>query len=72
MKQLQDTDWMPWGKYGPSKGDPRRMEDVPARYLHFLWAEAGLKAEVQIQPVAEYIQRNMSGLQQEYPDGIWE
>lgn len=65
MKQLQDTDKMPFGKH---MGTP--MQDVPASYLHWLWA-AGKKKEVKTCPVADYIQRNIDHLKKEHPDGIW-
>lgn len=28
--------WMPFGKYGPKKNDPRRLRDIPAAYLRWL------------------------------------
>ena len=62
---LSDTDKMPFGKY---KGLP--MQDVPADYLHYLW-QAGLKSKVTTDSVAEYINRSLSALKQEYPNGIW-
>lgn len=46
------------------------MQDVPASYLHWLWTQ-GKSHEVKTDPVAEYINRNLSALKQEYPDGIW-
>ena len=33
---LGDDDPMPFGKYGPKGADPRRMKEVPARYLDWL------------------------------------
>lgn len=65
MKHLTDTDLMTFGKY---KGIP--MQDIPAHYLHYLWTN-GKKHDVKFCPVAEYIQRNLSALKQEYKDGIW-
>lgn len=69
MKQLQDTDPMPFGQY---KGVP--MQDVPASYMHWLWTNErdpmSLKAKAN--PVAEYILRSMAALKDEYPDGVWE
>jgi len=71
MKELQDTDIMPWGKYGPPpKGINARMENIPASYFHWLWTEGGKKFDKQC-PVADYIRRNLKALEQEYPDGIW-
>jgi len=74
MKELQDTDPMPWGKYGPPpKGCGARMENVPASYLFWLWCDEDgpmLKFNKQC-PVADYIRRNLNALKQEYPDGIW-
>lgn len=46
------------------------MQDVPASYLHWLWANG--KAGDKLCPVADYIRRNISTLETEYPDGIWE
>jgi hypothetical protein len=65
MRILTDTDKMPFGKH---KGVP--MQDVPASYLHYLWAN-GLSSDSQSN-VADYIRRNKSALKQEYPDGIWD
>ncbi len=61
---LKDTDAMPFGKH---RGIP--MQDVPARYLHWLWCD-GKKEDKQC-PVADYIRRNLSCLKVEYEDGIW-
>lgn len=70
MTPLQDTDKMPWGKF---KNTP--MQDVPADYFHWLWTgennPSPLKHKVKVCPVADYIQRNMLALQEEYEDGIW-
>lgn len=65
MKQLEDTDIMPFGKY---KGT-HQMQDVPASYLHWLWCN-GLEHD-ETSPVADYIRRNLSVLKHEHPDGIW-
>jgi len=65
MKILQDTDLMPWGKY---KGVP--MQDVPADFMFWLWTERGFENNL-IDPVPEYIRRNLSAFEMEYPDGIW-
>jgi len=68
MKELTDQDLMPFGKHKDT-----RMEDVPASYLHWLWTkEGGLKDEVKTSPVADYIRRNLAGLEKEFPNGIWE
>lgn len=61
---LEDTSPMLWGKY---KGQP--MADVPASYFHWLWSNG--KKDDKFCPVADYIRRNLSGLKQEYEDGIW-
>ena len=55
---------MPFGKH---KGQP--MQDVPAAYLHWLWANG--KSQDKLCPVADYIRRNKSALKQEHPDGVW-
>lgn len=75
MKELQDTDLMPWGKYGPPpKGIGARMENVPASYYHWLWCnEDGPNLQSNKQcPVADYIRRNLNVLKLDYPDGIWD
>lgn len=64
MKTLEDTDLMPFGKY---KG--KQMQDVPAGYLFYLWTH-GLDQD-KSSPVADYIRRNKSVLEKEYPDGVW-
>jgi uncharacterized protein (DUF3820 family) len=68
MIQLNDTDKMPFGKY---KGI--LLQDVPASYFHWLWANENdpMSDKVKIDPIADYIQRNMSALELDYPDGIW-
>ena len=70
MKQLQDTDIMPWGKYSRKPDGPLRMMDVPASYLHWLWTN-GKENETASCQVADYIGRNIDALAKEYPDGIW-
>lgn len=65
MRVLKDEDLMTFGKY---KGTP--MQDVPASYLHWLWVN-GKATDVNC-PVAAYIKANITALQQEHPDGIWE
>jgi hypothetical protein len=68
MKELTDTDLMPWGKY---KGQP--MQDVPASYLHWFWTQpnGGKTHKEGNDPVADYIRANIVALKTEYPDGIW-
>jgi uncharacterized protein (DUF3820 family) len=63
--KLEDLDPMPYGKY---KGVP--MQDVPARYLHWLWTN-GLKDDPR-SDVGDYIRRSVDALKQDYPDGIWD
>jgi len=66
MKQLEDTDLMPFGKH---KGIP--MSDVPASYLHYLWNN-GMKKETKTSNVADYIARNIEALEEENKDLIWD
>ena len=63
MRELSDTDPMPFGKH---KG--RAMQDVPTEYLHFLWLNGLNKDD---KPVANYIRRSLDALKQENPDLIW-
>lgn len=65
MRILKDTDKMPWGKYAGMA-----MQDVPASYFHYMWTQKGLKDD-KVDPVADYIRRNLNALKQEYRDGIW-
>lgn len=65
MKNLTDTDPMPFGKH---KGQP--MQFVPRDYLFWLWTN-GKQHDTQC-PVADYIRRNLEALKDEYPDGVWE
>lgn len=50
------------------------MQDVPASYFHWLWTNERdpMSKKVKVDPVADYIQRNMGALKLEHPDGIWE
>ena len=68
MNQLLDLDPMPFGKFGKTT-PPTLMQDVPASYLHYLWATG--KKEDKTCPVADYIRRNLDALKHEHPDGIW-
>jgi Putative quorum-sensing-regulated virulence factor len=65
VKELQDTDEMPFGKHRGVL-----MQDVPAAYFHWLWSN-GMRNEVKTSTVADYIYRNLDALKKEYPDGIW-
>jgi hypothetical protein len=69
MTRLQDSDKMPWGRW---KGT--LMGKVPASYFHWLWTNERdpMSRKAKVDPVADYIQRNMDALMQEHPDGIWE
>ena len=61
--KLTDTCPMPFGKH---KGEP--MQDVPARYFHYLWTN-GVKEEKG--SVHDYIEESIHALEMDYPDGIW-
>jgi uncharacterized protein (DUF3820 family) len=64
MKELRDTNPMPFGKY-----EGEEMQDVPASYLHWLWVNG--KEHDKLCPVADYIRRNKTVLEKEHPDGLW-
>jgi hypothetical protein len=64
MKELSDTDPMPWGMH---RG--KQMAEIPADYLFYLWTHG--KKEDKWCPVADYIRRNKSALELEHKDGIW-
>jgi len=64
--ELTDDDPMPFGKYGPPpKGQGKKMKDVPASYLLWLYDE-GTKHK----GVHGYIEANLDCLQQECPGWI--
>jgi uncharacterized protein (DUF3820 family) len=63
MKILEDRDPMPFGKH---RG--LAMEDVPASYMFWLWTEGDVEHEET--PVSQYIRRNLSAYEMEYPDGV--
>jgi uncharacterized protein (DUF3820 family) len=65
MKELLDTDKMPFGKY---KGT--LMMNVPASYFHWLWTN-GMDEKTELDPVANYINNNLSALKKEYKDSLW-
>ena len=67
MTLLTDNDPMPFGRY-----EGRKMERVPASYLH--WCYTKIKREEASDDalaVFDYIDRNMTSLKAEHPDGIW-
>lgn len=68
-KQLEDYDYMPFGKYAKGKPDACTLENVPASYFHWLWVNG--KNNQTACPIHDYIKRSMSALKQEHPDGIW-
>lgn len=53
---------MPFGKHRGKK-----LQHVPADYLHWLWGQRPLSDK----KLESYIRENMSALKDEYPDGIW-
>lgn len=57
---LTDEDWMPTGKYKKGGDDPKKMEDVPAKYLMWLWDN-----EKAIPQVKQYIQDNLEVIKQQ-------
>jgi hypothetical protein len=67
MKILTDNDRMPFGKH---RGE--LMKAVPASYFFWLWTEAGFEHKTATDPVADYINRNIKTLRQDWPDGIWD
>lgn len=67
MRVLDDIDPMPFGAH---KG--KRMERVPASYLHYLHANGIHESTGEDRKqVSDYIKRNLSALKQEHKDGIW-
>lgn len=65
MDELTDDSPMPFGKF---KG--KKMKEVPAEYLHWLWSQPGKPDENS--PVANYIRKNLNALKKEHQDGIWD
>jgi len=62
---LSDGCPMPFGKY---EGDA--MEDVPARYLRWLWVN-GMQYETGQGGVADYIYDNIDAMMNAHPDWDW-
>lgn len=64
---LTDESPMPFGKYGPRpKGEGRKMKDVPAEYLLWLW-DNGVHAQPN-KDVHQYIKNAWGALTQDAPD----
>jgi len=62
---LNDDSPMPFGKH---RGIP--MTEVPVNYLHYLWTN-GMEHD-KVSPVAIYIRANLSVLESENKDLIWD
>ena len=65
---LNDNSLMPFGKYGPGKGDQRKMCNVPAPYLLWLGDEISQpapKPATAKHNVLEYIEDNRTVLEGE-------
>jgi len=60
---LTDDDRMPFGKHAGE-----RLGDVPAEYYHYLW-QNGIDRKSQ---VGLYIQNNLSALEAENEDLLWD
>jgi uncharacterized protein (DUF3820 family) len=68
---LTDSDTMPWGKYGPTKGDHRKLEDIPSEYLLWLWDNGVYRDKAgQNAPLHNYIKESFSALEKDAPDFI--
>ena len=62
---MHGTDLMPFGKYSKPPDGPRKMDDVPADYLLWLWDE-----NVSHHDVRAYIVENFETLLAQCPDYI--
>lgn len=68
-QRLEDDSWMPFGKYGPDKGDHRQMANIPPSYLLYLKdLFAGKKNGPIQQEVLLYVYRNQEALEKELED----
>jgi hypothetical protein len=68
---MQDHEHMPFGKYGPQKGDHRIMKDIPASYLLWMWDNILWNTtQTNHLPVREYIRERFRVLLSECPDYI--
>ena len=61
-----DNDWMPYGKYGPKKNDPRQLKDVPANYL--IWLHDN--TEIKDNRLIAYIKKSWKALKMEHEDRV--
>ncbi len=57
-----DLSPMPFGQYS---GKP--LQDVPAKYLHWLWGKRPLDDK----KLENYIWNSIEALKVDFPDGIW-
>ena len=65
MKKITDTDPMPFGKH-----EGEAMQDVPARYFHWLWTN-GMSDEWEKSDVGHYIYENLETLEKEWGSLDW-
>lgn len=70
MKELTDESIMPFGMYGKHKLN-KKMANVPARYLLWLWDQYQGKKPFgeEAKAVKDYIADNLDGLRKEVKDG---
>lgn len=66
VEVLLDTDAMPWGG---NRGTS--MIELPPKYLNHIW-RGGLKLQVNLDPVANYIYRNLDRLKKKNKKLNWE
>jgi len=64
---LEDSDPMPYGKWQSTP-----MKEVPASYFRWCWNKFAKDKSPGDDKVADYIRKNLTALQQEDADGIWD
>ena len=65
MAALTDLSPMPFGKHLDTP-----MQDVPARYLYYLWDDSMRDEKPGTSDVGDYIRDNLNALEEEY-DAEW-
>lgn len=69
--EMTDESLMPFGQYGPKRNDHRKLCDVPARYLLWLWDDGVWQDRTgRNAPLHRYIAKNMKALEMDAPDYI--
>jgi len=62
---MTENDYMPFGTYGPDKGDHRKLKDIPAGYLVWLYDSDFAWVNENHPEVYNYIEENLDQIESE-------